>query len=811
MIASTHGKSRLSTTRGVTAFIYLLLYLGLAPSITAAASTRESALSGSGIESTREVDSRGLTTWRTTRHRSPSGILYPYPLKPLPWGGEAFQIRSSVDIGFIANDGEADEAAFRKYADRSDGVLVRRFLLEGQQRDTAYHFEIGGGSVGRSDQFFYVELGQHGLFRLRGGFDSLEHLSMGDARVLFGGVGSELLTLPAPLVPGLNTQTDVNAALATTGRTRLSQKREETEVELRLAIHPRLTLIADYQLREREGERPFGGTLGLTFSAENAGSVAETIAPEESNTHNFSAALQYADRNLQANLRYRGSIYDNQNSSLTWENPFSAFEVGGTAFQGVPRGRAALAPDNQLHQITSDFGVELPLNSRFTTHVAWTRMRQNQRLLPATINADITAFSSLSRSKADAQVDQLLVQSKIRVRPISAVSLDFGFRYSMRDNDTNYLSFNPASGQFGYVTEDESLTNRRGAVPFSMRRYRVNGSVDWRFAKRSKVGLSFQHEAVQRKHRARQEVRDDQVRVHASTALIPYTQLRLSYSYLQRSGSSYSPSRDARYYEAPGPGFPPRTGGPTRSLQNFRQFDLGSQSSHDVALRANWLIGPSIDLSLSGRYENRDYRASYGVTGSRLGEISLDTSIQISPRLVGHAFASFEWRDRRMASINGAIGLGPSTDFAAGSARFPLPNRWVWDSDLRGITLGAGFTAQPHTRLELRADYRFQRSHEVVDTEFDRTGGALTPLSDPTIASSRFPTLKQIDHIVDVSARYRWTDAISTRVFYRFQYATIEDFHQQGLQPVVNQNLFLGHVDDDFAVHVMGATCQLRY
>lgn len=811
MIASTHGKSRLSTTRGVTAFIYSLFFLGLAPSIAAAASGRESALSGSGIEATREVDSRGLTTWRTTRHRSPSGILYPYPFKPLPWGGEAFQIRSVVDFGYIANAGEADEAAFRKYADRSDGFLVGRFLLEGQERATGYHFEIGGGSVGRTDQFYNVELGRYGLFSLRGGFDSLEHQSMDDARVLFDGVGSESLTLPAPLVPGLNTQSDVIAALDTIGRTRLSQKREETEVELRLAIHPRLTLIADYQLREREGERPFGGTLGVTFSSENAGSVAETIAPEESNTHNFSAALQYAARNLQANLRYRGSIYDNQNTSLAWENPFSAFEVGGTAFQGVPRGRAALAPDNQLHQITSDLGLDLPLNGRFTTHVGWTRMRQNQRLLPATINTDITNFGSLSRSKADAQVDQLLVQSKIRVRPISAVGLDFGFRYSMRDNDTNYLSFDPANGQYGYVTEDESLTNRRGAVPFSMRRYRLNGGVDWRFAKRSKVGLSFQHEAIQRNNRARQEVRDDLVRAYASTALIPYTQLRLSYSYLQRSGSNYSASRDARYYEAPGPGFPPRTGGPTRSLQNFRQFDLGSQNSHDVALLANWLIGPSIDLSLRGRYETRDYRASYGVTESRLGELNLDTSMQISPRLVGHAFASFEWRDRRMASINGAIGLGPSTDFAAGSARFPLSNRWAWDSDSRGITLGAGLTAQPHTRLELRGDYRFQRSHEVVDTDFDRTGGALTPLSDPTNARSRFPTQRQIDHIVDASANYHWTDSISTRVFYRFQYSTINEFHQQDLQPVINHNLYLGHVDDDFAVHVLGATCQLRY
>jgi len=381
----------------------------------------------------------------------------------------------------------------------------------------------------------------------------------------------------------------------------------------------------------------------------------------------------------------------------------------------------------------------------------------------------------------------------------------------VRPNDTSYQSVNPTSGQFGYVTEDEMLTNRRGAVPFSMHRYRLNGSIDWRFAKRSRMGMSFQHEISQRENRARHEVRDERMRVYASTALIPYTQLRLSYSYLRQRGSNYSASRDARYYDAPGPGRPPRTGGPTRSLLNFRQFDIGSQGMHNVAFRAHWLIGPRVDLSLAARYEIRDFRASYGVTDSRVAEISLDTSIQISPRLTGHGFASFDWMDRRMASINGAIALGQSSDFRAGSARFPLSNRWTWDSFSRGLPVGAGLTAQPHKSLELRADYRFQGSHEVVDTDFDRTGGALTPLSVPTDAPSGFPALRQIHHVVDASAAYHWTDAMTSRVFYRFQYSTINDFQQQGLEPVANHNLYLGHVDDDFAVHVIGATAILKY
>jgi hypothetical protein len=90
-------------------------------------------------------------------------------------------------------------------------------------------------------------------------------------------------------------------------------------------------------------------------------------------------------------------------------------------------------------------------------------------------------------------------------------------------------------------------------------------------------------------------------------------------------------------------------------------------------------------------------------------------------------------------------------------------------------------------------------------------GGALTLLSDAATASSRFPTLRQIDHEVNASASYQWTDSIVTRVFYQFRMQTIDDYHQQGLEPVVNHNLYLGHVDDDYAVHAIGATVRLRY
>ena len=769
----------------------------------AGADQQSSVLSGEGLEPLLEIDERGLSTLRSTRHRSPSGILYPYPLKPPPYSGERFLLRGFVELGYLGNSGETGEADFRKYADLSDGFWLRRFTIEARERDAAGYFEIGGGSLGRSDQFYRVEFGYHGLFRLRGGFDSLEHFAMDDARVLYSGVGSELLTLPSSLAPGLNTAAEVEAAFDTIGNSRLSQTRQRNEVEFRWRIRPDLSLIADYRLRRRDGEKPFGGTLGITFGSEIRGSVAETIAPVESDTHEWSTALQFATEEVQANLRYRGSVYLNRNTSLTWENPFYAFGLT----PGPPLGRAALAPDNELHQLSGDFGFRLPFSGRSTTSVSWTRMRQNQRLLPATINSTLTLFDVLPRTNADARIDHLLVQSKLRMKPVRAVTLQLKFRFSLRDNDTKYLALNPSNGNYGYVVEDLYETRRVGAAPFNTRRYSLGGKVDWRFARRSKAGLELEYKAIHRDNRARREVRDQQVRVHVSTGLVPHTQLRVAYSFLRRTGSNYDNTRDRRYYErAPGVS---SLSGPEFSLREFRQFDIASNDRHQVNLRVNWLLGDRTDLSLVARYDVRDFSSSYGVTDMRVAELTADTSFQLSPRFVAHGFASFEWRNQRMATINSAS--APLTDLTAGGALFPLANRWTWDSDSVGITIGAGLTARPHTNLELRLDYRFQRTDEIVDTQFDPAGGALPVNVVAADVRGRFPTLRQLDHVVDSSATYRWSDAISIRVFYRFQYSTVDDFHQQGITPVLNQNLFLGHIDDGYEVHIIGITSRFRY
>ncbi|HPG24025.1 MAG: MtrB/PioB family outer membrane beta-barrel protein [Spirochaetaceae bacterium] len=777
----------------------------IAPS--AVAGERESALAGAVDDGARRIDPQGLSTLTPHRRRTPSGLLHPYPLAPLAWSGTDPGLRAWAELGWLASRGEEDEARFREYLDPGDGPWLRRFALETRSRETPFRLSVAGLGVARADASYRAQADWVNRLRVRAHYDALEHVYAGDARVLFEGAGTDRLTLPVGLTPGDNPGAAVAAALADVPPSRIAQKRNESGIELRMRLRPDLTGFATYRLERRDGERPFGGTLGTTFGSTSSGSVVETLEPIQSRLHEGTLGLELSRAAVQARVDYRLSHFDNRLESLVWENPFAATDLGFLQLPGVPRGRIALAPDNTTHRLSADLAARTPLAGRFTASAAWSRMEQDERLLPATTNDAITEFRTLIRSHAEARVDTWLLRGRWQIRPLRSLSLSLAARYFVRDNDTRYVALDPTTGGYGYVIEDTATTGRVGPVPFSHRRFRATAQAEWRIVSRTRLGLELSHESLARSRRARHETREDALRVHLATHAIPGSTWRLAYALESRSGSGYDPTRDRDYYlVAPGSVL---LSGPPRSLTSFRQVDLARHTTHAIDLRTNFLLGPSTDLSLAARYSIRDYGARHGVQDEQAADLNVDVAWQPSPRVRLHAFGSFEWRTRRLETIDARS--GPVGDLRPGGFTFPLANEWSWDSRTKTFALGTGLALVPVDSITLELDYRFQASDEGIDTSFDPTGDATTPTVPAGSAARTWPAVRLRDHLLAASLRKDWSARVATTLLYRLQHSEIEDRSQRGLVPLVNQNLYLGHRDDDFVAHVVGATATLRY
>lgn len=776
-----------------------------------------SAASNEGLGAFLWPDEHGISVLQDGQRRTPTGLLIPAPFELAPFSGESLLSRGAIEFGGIASFGDKDDARFIEYADWSDGFLLRRFALDIRQAEGGGYLELGGGSVGRDDQFYRIEAGRLGWGRIRSRFDSLRHVYADDARVLFTGAGTEVLGLPPGLPVGTSSVEELTNALSTVGQTQLSQRRDVTGVDFRIRLLPDLNLFADYRLQRRTGERPFGGTLGMTMSTDIGGSVIETLEPIQSRTHDWSAGVEWASRALQVNLAYRGSVYDTNRSSLTWENPFPLVDLTGLGIPGLgiidgyPEGRSALSPDNQLHQFAADVGAALPARGRFTANVNWTRMSQNQSLLPATINpAQAGRFAPLSRNKAKAQVDRISARSMLRFRPLPKLTLQLRGSYSDRKNETDYFSFNPETNEYGYIVEDTvEVAPRVGAAPFDAERWNVEGRIQWRPIRHTRLGLEYEHEVTNRANRARRVVSDDRIRLQVSTRAVPETTVRLSYEFQDRNGSAYNPLRDQRYYAfSPGSTLP---AGPGRSLREFRQPDLADHERHDIQLRVNWLVAERIDLTFMGRYQDTDFGAAYGVREGRTAEANVEVASSLSPTCHAYGFATFEWRERSLTSINGIpAGVAPG-DFVAGGPVFPLANRWHAKSEALTVALGTGIAVNVTPRLRFEADYQYLWSDDKTSTSFDRAGGALPFTVDPATARTGFPAQRLTDHTLDLALRFRVSEPLELKALYRLQRSGIADFHQQGLVPLINHNLYLAIRDTNYTASVFALTAVFRY
>jgi len=841
--------------------VTLLVALAATPALPALAQpTRGSVLDPTGGDTTRVVEPRGMSWIRPTRRRTPTGFLYPYPLEPqtLYALDEKWKGGASLDIGGLATTGDDDETRFWRYADWSSNFLLNSFRLAFLQEENGVYAEARGGSVGREDQFYSAELSWLGRARLRGSFSGLPRAYARDARSLYEGLGTDTLSLlPGLTAGGLvseeTTDAELGSRLRTVGETHLSVQRNQGQVEFDAWLRPDTRFFARYSAQQRRGKRPFGGSWLYPTEIPTTARAVETAEPIRDKTYRVSTGISLHRDRFDANLRYTGSFYRNGNEHLTWENPFLL--AGFSPFdqrQLVKRGRFALAPDNDWHNVKGDFALSLPMRGRFTATASWSQMSQDEDLLPPTVNSgtvgtvnldDWNTRSALARDSADNKVQTLLLRGDLRFRPWKALHFGARVRYFDREDKSEYTACNPATGEAGYVTEDGALGAlglpghqvstpvcggtetgqpeedfRYRATPYGYDRLKAEGIVNARLQQKTNLGLRYAWERKGYDHRERKHTTEQRVRGELSSRQLSWATTRLSYLYAKRDGSSYHFDPYSDYYASS-----LNDDGAVQSqaftLAQFRKYDLADRVLQRANLRVNFLLRDDMDLALSGQFRDVDYGADYGLHYEQGGGLNVEWNWQPSPKWNAYLMGSWERSRRKLTSIAGVPFQG---DPQAGGSGYPAANEWEVTSRQDTGFASAGLRGRLFERWIVETGYRFVTTRQKIDYDYS-SAGALVPPTTPAEPGSDFPDLKTTHHILENSIRFEATEHLALRFFHIYQRGEIDDFQQTGLDDpnLVNSQthtasrgagtLYLGHVDRDYEAHVFGATVQLRY
>ncbi len=102
------------------------------------------------------------------------------------------------------------------------------------------------------------------------------------------------------------------------------------------------------------------------------------------------------------------------------------------------------------------------------------------------------------------------------------------------------------------------------------------------------------------------------------------------------------------------------------------------------------------------------------------------------------------------------------------------------------------------SRLVLCGNYPgFLRLTRVTSSEFDRT-----------VAGSSFPDSRFKRQILEANSRWRLNKQMALRFYHRYERGQTHDWHFDGLEPLIGNQLLLVTAPEDYATHVFGVFIQ---
>ncbi|MEO5366902.1 MAG: MtrB/PioB family decaheme-associated outer membrane protein, partial [Magnetococcus sp. WYHC-3] len=315
------------------------------------------------------------------------------------------------------------EDAFR--AGRFDGGTDQGvgLSLSGSARHNGPHgrfLEVEADDLGQDGREVRIEGGRQGMFSATLDYQGRPNNDRSGGVTPYSDNGG-VLTLPATWVWASDTSgmTSLPASLQSAN---IKTKRDQFGTSFSLTPTRHWELSGLYRRDMRDGNKDTGATFGF-------GQTAILAAPVEDQTDTLGLALGYTGERFQARLAYDGSLYSNDRRSLNWQNAYVA--------TGDPTGfgQMATAPDNQFHQISASLGVDVLESTRVTGQVALGRMTQNEALLAYSVNPTYAALV-LPTSSAEGEVATTLARLEVNSRPMPRLTLNAGYTYSDRDNDT---------------------------------------------------------------------------------------------------------------------------------------------------------------------------------------------------------------------------------------------------------------------------------------------------------------------------------------------------------------------------------------
>jgi len=555
-----------------------------------------------------------------------------------------------------------------------------------------------------------------------------------------------------------------------------------------LKISSNWDMAIDYRHESKNGVRNTWGVFGHSLGSSRS---VEIPAPVDWKTDNFSLMFNYANGRAQFGAGLYGSLFNNDTSSLSWQNAYGKI---GNWPQGVAFpdgfGQMALEPDNSYWQFKAYGGFIFSARTRLTADFSWGSMKQNDAFNPYTINPDLRVREDLPRSDADAKINTTLFNVRLTSRLARRLNLVANYRYDDRDNKTPQAAYRYVGGDSeNQIPTDESRIN----LPYSYTRNKADVLLNWNVARGASIKGGVEWNDYSRTY---SEVEDSNE--WAWLAGARYTSMHnistsLDYRHSKRDIDEYVGNRP--FQEAHLPGVLPEDAWQNHPWQ--RKYNQTDRDRDEWRFRLDWFPVSEFNIGVTGSTWKDDYDAgAFGLRRAKANSWTLDFGYHPADKVFLSMFYTREnWKaDQSNRQI---------FSFDPGSAYKESRDWWADTRDqVDTMNFHAGFDKLGQTeRFSFGLDYTLSN----VDSRIDVTGADF-------ITTAPLPALKNKLRTFVIYGQMDINERSGIELRAEHGKLTVDDF---ALDNVTQDTLFsvltLGQPTQDYDLWLISASWSYRF
>jgi MtrB/PioB family decaheme-associated outer membrane protein len=653
-----------------------------------------------------------------------------------------------------------------------------------------YYIRVRGLNLGLESRRVDALFKMPGRFGLSFLFDEIPKYQTDSAFSPYLNTGSSVLTLPPGWDPGSNpSPAQMTTLQASLRELNLAHQRRTLGGGGSLVLSKNLDFDASYRRQTKKGEKLTAGMFGRT-----GGNPRSIIIPEPIDYifHQIDSHLRYSTDQVQVQLQYYGSGFENDDRFLRWQDPFTAVG-GGNGYDPAAAypafGQKGTMPDNWFHQGVVSAGVNLPMNSRLMLNTAFGFGRQDEDFLPYALppsagGPNFTGSPAVNyqtpRNDLDGKIRTGMASIRFVSNPLPKLGIALAYRWDERDNKTPVDSFSRVLNDSGAAGAnlDQNPADSRINRPYGWDKQHVDADLSYRILPRTKLTLSYDWEQMERSYQELNRSNEHTYGVKLVTR--PHSRISggLRFERAYRDNDNYNCVRPwvetepSELFGTDVPGCQLQADGTQlgnivfENHPDARKFNQAERRRNNAHLWASFALLDNLSLGIDGRYTHDDYFDSeLGLTARRAFSPGVDLSWSVTEWLSFHTFYQYDETRSKQDSID-----NDGDDY-------PIARGWSGrDRDVTH-TAGAGIdvVAIPD-RLSFGVEYLFARSRSVIDID----------VNDPALIGASLPLLPFPDDVTDlhdlsVRSELQLTRNVSLRLGYLYERYKSRDWAIDGV------------------------------